>query len=370
MIFTQRSTGRAAVWMGVMALLLVACGTEADPTTAGVDDTDTVAEDTADETVAEDTADEPDAEQTDEVFEFRIATAEGIGTSMESIFDEFVEQVADCSGGRLVGSHFPGGQLGDYNELIDGNRMGTYEITSGGFDTEGEMAPALAGLSLGYLLQDHAHVDRVVDELIEEISQRMDEATGVSVVAIGMEGTRHLVSREPVLSLEDLQGLKMRATPFEIPIGLWTALGAQPTPVPFSDTYSALETGVVDAAEGAIPTIQAMAFHEPAPNITLTHHWINLKAIRVNTAWLESLPAELQDCVWQEAADVAERQRERRAEDETEEVIAELEGRGVEFHELDDLEEWRAAAEPYTEEYLEKYPEARDFIERVQSLAP
>jgi C4-dicarboxylate-binding protein DctP len=365
MISAQRSTfaryHRAAIWMGVMILLLVACGTEADPTTDDVDDTDAV---------AEGTDDEPDDEQTDEVYEFRIATAEGIGTSMEAIFDEFVDQVADCSGDRLVGSHFPGGQLGDYNELIDGNRIGTYEITSGGFDTEGERAPDLAGLSLGYLLQDDAHVDRVIDELLEDIAQRMDEATGVSVVAIGTEGTRHLVSTEPVLSLADLQGLKMRATPFEIPIGLWTALGAQPTPVPFSDTYSALETGVVDAAEGAIPTIQAMAFHEPAPNITLTHHWINLKAIRVNTAWLESLPAELQECVWQEAADVAERQRERRAADETEEVIAELEAQGVEFHELDDLDEWRAAAQPYTEEYLDKYPEARDFIERVQSLAP
>jgi TRAP-type transport system periplasmic protein len=324
---------------------------------------------------AEEVAEEPagttdDAPPADEEqsFTFRAATAEPVDTPTADAFDNYLDRLRDCSEGRLDGEHFPASQLGNFGDLIDGNRRGTFEMTAGGFDVEGPLAPATSALSLGYLIRDSAHVDRIIEELGDEIAQIMDEETGVTVVAIGDDGPRHLISRSPVRSLTDMRGMKVRTPDFEIPIGLFQALGASPTPTPFEEVYNALQTGVVDAAEGTAVAVEAIKFYEPAPNLVLTSHWMHLRAIRVNSEWLNGLPSDLQECVRSEAVGVFEQQRAD-ARSAGEEALETMEAEGVEIIELPDLDEWRAAAQGYIDEYVAKYPEARDLVERVQELA-
>jgi TRAP-type C4-dicarboxylate transport system substrate-binding protein len=304
------------------------------------------------------------------VFRFRVATIEGTGTPMNDAFVEYIERLKECSGGRLQGRNFPDAQLGGFIDLIDGNRRGIYEMTMGGFDVEGPAAPELSALSLGWVFQDYAHVERVIDEMLEEMSQRLDAATGVTVVAMGDEGWRTLFSSRPVRNLEELRGLKIRVPQAEIPLGMWRAVGASPTPVPFTEIYSALQTGVIDGGEGGISQIDQWRFYEPAPHITQTHHWYNIKPVRVNSAWLRSLPQDLQACVRDEGQKVFAAARQRVRED----MAARLEKwramEGVEVYDTPaDIDEWATRAAQYEREYFAKYPAAEDFINRVRALA-
>lgn len=348
----RRQFGSCLALACVAALLVTACGGGADD--AGTDspaqgDTDTAA--------------------SEETITFRAATAEGIGSPMADAFDEYMEQLEECSDGRLVGEHFPAQQLGPYPDLIDGNRQGIYEMTTGSFATPGQLAPELAALTLGYMIKSDEHADRIIEELGDELSRITDEKTGVSVPAIGTEGARHLFSTKPIRNIEDLQGIKMRVPEEEVPIGVWGALGARPTPIAFSELYSALQTGVVDAAEGAIAQVEALKFYEPAPHLTLTGHWINIKPVYVNTAWLEGLPEDLQTCIHDVGREVFARQREAN-EEANEQILVNLEDQGVQVYELSDLEEWRERAAAFTDEYVEEHPEARDIVEQIQALEP
>lgn len=303
----------------------------------------------------------------DEVIEYRVATIEGIGTPMNEGFDRFIEEVEQCSEGRLVGTNYPAGQLGGFVDLIDGNRNGTYEITSGGFDVEGELAPSLSALSLGYVFEDEEHVERVIDEMLPQMSEMLEESTGATILGMGEDGWRWTFSSRPIETIDDLQGLKIRVPEADIPLGLWNALGASPTPVPFTEMYNALETGVIEAGESALAQIEANAFWEPAPHLTNTRHWFNIKPVRANADWFNSLDPELQDCLTTTGQEVFAnvRQTSREAEAQT---LEDLEAEGVTaLEQPTDLDEWRERAATYDEEYFAQYPAAEDFINEVKS---
>nr|NLD39668.1 TRAP transporter substrate-binding protein [Actinomycetales bacterium] len=304
-----------------------------------------------------------------DVITYRVATIEGVGTPMNDGFNRFVEEVEQCSAGRLVGTNFPAGQLGGFVDLIDGNRTGTYEITSGGFDVEGELAPSLSALSLGYVFEDEDHVERVIAEMLPEMSDMLEETTGATIIGMGEDGWRWTFSSRPVETIDDLQGLKIRVPEANIPLGLWNALGAAPTPVPFTEMYNALETGVIEGGESALAQIEANAFWEPAPYLNNTKHWFNIKPVRANADWFNSLDGELQNCLTTAGDSVFTEVRatSRAIEAET---VEELQAEGVTvFDEPADLDEWKARSATFDAQYFSTHPEAEAFINDVKSLA-
>ncbi len=92
-------------------------------------------------------------------------------------------------------------------------------------------------------------------------------------------------------------------------VDFWTLLGAAPTPLPYSEQYSALSTGIIDAIDSDVFSIVGFKFHEQAKNLTLTGHWFLPKAVRVNAAWLDSLPEDLRDLVRTSAKEAFAEQR-------------------------------------------------------------
>lgn len=305
----------------------------------------------------------------EDVITYRVATIEGIGTPMNDGFDRFVEEVEQCSDGRLIGTNYPAGQLGGFVDLIDGNRAGTYEITSGGFDVEDALSPTLAALSLGYVFEDEEHVERVIDEMLPQMAEELEASTGATILGMGEDGWRWTFSTTPVETIEDLQGLSIRVPEADIPLGLWSALGASPTPVPFTEMYNALETGVIEAGEGALAQIAANAFYEPAPHLNNTKHWFNIKPVRANAEWFNGLPEDLQACLQTTAEDVFADVRETSRQLEAQ-TVEELESEGVMvLEEPADLDVWRERSATYDEEYFAEYPEAEEFISEVQSYA-
>jgi TRAP-type C4-dicarboxylate transport system substrate-binding protein len=310
-----------------------------------------------------------DAGAGSEVITYRVATIDGIGTPMNDGFDRFVEEVETCSNGRLVGTNYPAGQLGGFIDLIDGNRQGTYEITSGGFDVEGATAPIVSALSLGYLFEDEEHVERVIDEMQGEMAAQLEETTGVTILGMGEDGWRWTFSTKQISTLEDLSGVKIRVPEAEIPLGLWGELGASATPVPFTEIYNGLETGVIEAGESALAQIEANAFWEPAPNLVNTKHWFNIKPVRANSEWFDGLDADLQECLTSVGrsvfADVRQASRDLEAQ-----TLKALQDEGVTVtEEPSDLDEWRARADAYNAEYFAKYPGSEEFITQVKELA-
>ncbi len=305
-------------------------------------------------------------------FVMKVAHTEGIGTPITNAFDEWVVAINEGSDGRIEAQHFPAAQLGGLSELLDGSRIGTVQATTAGPDSEEAIAPEIAafGGAPGFIYKDEAHVDRVLQgELGQQVSDIARQKTGVEFVAYGETGFRHILSKTPVRSLADLNGLKIRVPQLRIWVDFWELLGASPTPLPYSEQYSALSTGIIDALDSDVFSILGFKFYEQAKNLTLTGHWFLPKAVRVNAAWLDSLPDDLQTLVRESAKAAFAKQREiNRAQ--ASDALEELKGLGVEVFELppEELEKMREATARLFEDFGSKSEETAEMIKKIQDL--
>jgi TRAP-type transport system periplasmic protein len=302
----------------------------------------------------------------------RIAHTEGIGTPITNAFEAWAETLNERSDGRIDAQHFPAAQLGGLAEALEGSRIGTIQATTAGPDSEEAIAPEIAALggAPGFIYKDEAHVDAVLQgELGRRASQIAREKTGVEFVAYGETGFRHILSKQPVQSLADLEGLKIRVPQLRIWVDFWALLGAAPTPLPYNEQYSALSTGIIDAIDSDVFSIEGFRFYEQARHLTLTGHWFLPKAVRVNAAWLDSLPEELQDLVRASAEEVfAEQRRVNRAL--ADETLEGLKAHGVEVHELpeDELARMEERTAPLFDEFGSVSPETADMIAAIRAL--
>jgi TRAP-type transport system periplasmic protein len=307
-----------------------------------------------------------------ETFVFRMAHSEAIGSPLSNAFGRWGEILNERSDGRIDAQHFPASQLGSYSQLIEQSRLGTIEATTGGPDTEEAVAPEIAatGGAPGFIYRDEAHVDAVLQGPIgREVSQIAREKTGVEFVDYGEVGFRHLLSKRPVTKLEELAGLKLRVPELRVWIDFWRALGANPTPLPYAEQYNALSTGIIDGLEADFFSIDGFKWYEQAKYLTLSYHWFLPKAVRVNAAWLDSLPEDLRELIRSSAKEVfADQRAENRANAGA--ALEKLKGLGVTVYELDAAEKakWVDATSGLFEEFGQKSPETSAMIAKIRAL--
>ena len=305
-------------------------------------------------------------------FVFKIAHTEGIGTPITNAFDKWAKVLNDKSGGRIDAQHFPAAQLGGLAEALEGSRIGTIQATTAGPDSEEAIAPEIAafGGAPGFIYKNEAHVDAVLQgPLGQKCSDIARAKTGVEFVAYGETGFRHILSKKPVTSLDELKGLKIRVPQLRIWVDFWTMLGAAPTPLPYSEQYSALSTGIIDAIDSDVFSVVGFKFYEQAKHLTLTGHWFLPKAVRVNAAWLDGLPEDLRTLVRESAKEVfAEQRRINRAE--AAQTLEELKKLGVTVHVLpkEQVAKMEELTAPLYEQFGAKSPATADMIKQIRAL--
>ena len=205
-------------------------------------------------------------------FPFRMAHTEALGSPLTDSIEKWCGMLRTASGGRIDAQHFPAGQLGSYTQLIEQSRLGTVQSTTGGPDTEESMAPevAVTGGAPGFIYKDEAHVDQVLQGPIgKEVSDIVRKKTGIEFVAYAEVGFRHLLSKKPVTNLDQLKGTKIRVPEIKVWVDFWRRLGANPTPLPYAEQYSALSSGVIDALEADFFSIRGFKWHEQAKFIRI-----------------------------------------------------------------------------------------------------
>ena len=298
----------------------------------------------------------------------KIAHSEAIGSPITESFEEWTRLLNQRSGGRIDAQHFPAGQLGNYTNLIEGSRIGTIQVTAGGPDTEEAVAPEIAVTGLGFIFTDEAHVDKILQGPIgKEMSDIARAKTGVEFVDYAEVGFRHLLAKRKVATREELRGLKIRVPELKLWVDFWKKLGANPTPLPYAEQYSALSTGVIDGLEADYFSIKGFKWYEQAKHMTLTYHWFLPKAVRVNARWLDGLPEDLRKLVRDSAKEVFAKQRAtNRAK--TGQALEELKGFGVQVITPTDKDSWRTVTASIYDEYASKYPVAKPMIDKFNAL--
>ena len=205
-------------------------------------------------------------------------------------------------------------------------------------------------------------------EIGAEVSRIARAKTGVEFVDYGEVGFRHILAKRKVTSLGEVKGLKIRVPELKIWVDFWKKLGANPTPLPYAEQYSALSTGLIDAVEADVFSIKGFKWGEQAKHLTLTGHWFLPKAARVNARWLDSLPEDLRTLVRSSAKGVfAEQRKQNRAN--AAKTLEELKASGITVYQLGDLPKWHEATEPLFAEFGAKSPATKAMIDKIRALA-
>lgn len=230
-------------------------------------------------------------------------------TSSASIACErMAKLVAERSKGQLKIEFFPSSQLGNAITQLEGVMMGTQDMFQDAAEWMSQFEKDYNILAMAFAFRDYKHLQAFFNgPLNAEIRERLRKDRGLRVLAENWNrAPRDLLSKKPVYSPKDLQGIKMRVPEIEMYLRVWKTMGTQPTQVAWGETYLALMQGVVDAMEGPFDTLLPMKFYEAAPNISMTDHLISASSVSINDKRFMTLPKDLQDILVASAKEAGE----------------------------------------------------------------
>ncbi|MCF8091904.1 MAG: TRAP transporter substrate-binding protein [Desulfotignum sp.] len=221
-------------------------------------------------------------------------------------FKEMVEKQTD---GNVTVTIFPHGTLGGDIQAADSVQMGIAQMALTGTFGLYDYNPKWAVLDLPYLFDSYADVDKIITGPIGE--ELLSEPVGQAYVLGFMEnGFRHVSNnKRPIKSLADMKGLKIRTMEAPVHVSAFKAMGASPTPMPFGELYTAMQTGVVDGEENPPSLFYAMKFYEVQKYFSLTRHVYLAGLTLINKPFFDSLPADVQDIIKTSFTEAAEFQR-------------------------------------------------------------
>ncbi|TCO71313.1 TRAP transporter substrate-binding protein [Rhodovulum euryhalinum] len=199
---------------------------------------------------------------------------------------KFGEELAALTGGRIAVEVFPNESLGKEIDLINGMQLGTVDMTITGESLQ-NWAPMAALLAVPYAYRSIEHMDEVASgEIGDRIEAQIVEKAQIRPVAYFARGPRNLTSNRPITSPDDLNGLKMRVPNVPLFVDVWKALGANPGPMAFSEVFTSLQNGTIEAQENPLALIRSASFNEVQSHVNLTEHvrsWIYLAI--AETTW-------------------------------------------------------------------------------------
>lgn len=280
--------------------------------------------------------------------------------------DRWAELVTQRSNGRMRMRTFHSSQLGQQDEAIQQLRLGAIDFANFNLSPLNNLVPETQVLTLPFVFRDEGHVHRTVDGPIgEELAQKI---AALNMVVVGWfdSGSRHVFNRtRPIRTPEDMRGLKIRVQTSDLWVDLIRALGANPTPLPFGEVFTALQSGVIDGAENNWPSYENMRFFEVARYITTTAHSNVPEILVVSRARWDRLAEPDRVLVRDAARDASALQRRLWAEREKtsrERVIA----AGSQVIEITDNAPWAAAMAPVYEKYAGRDP-LKGLLERIRA---
>ncbi len=222
----------------------------------------------------------------------------------------FGEELAELTDGRITVEVFPNESLGKEIDLINGMQLGTVDMTITGESLQ-NWAPMAALLAVPYAYRSIEHMDEVASgEIGDRIEAQIVEKAQIRPIAYFARGPRNLTSNRPITNPDELDGLKMRVPNVPLFIDVWSALGANPGPMAFSEVFTSLQNGTIEAQENPLALIRSASFYEVQSHVNMTEHvrsWIYMTI--AESTW-QSLSEDDQAAVMEAAARAQSYERE------------------------------------------------------------
>lgn len=182
------------------------------------------------------------------------------------------EIISQKTGGKYNIKVFGNSTLGSEKDTVEQVKIGAIDMVRVNTASFHSIVPESMVPSFPFIFRDINHFRKTMNGPVgDEILTAFDKA-GFVGLALWESGARSMYAKKPIRNLADIKGLKVRVQPSELWIGLVQAMGANPTPIPYAELYTALKTGLVDAAENNYPSYETAKHFEAAPVFSETQH--------------------------------------------------------------------------------------------------
>ncbi|MEO7727103.1 MAG: TRAP transporter substrate-binding protein [Burkholderiales bacterium] len=281
--------------------------------------------------------------------------------------DEYAKRVNAKLGGKAKVITFASSQLGGDKELLQKLKLGTVDLALPSTVMSSESD--LFGLfEMPYLVKNRAHMGRIEKEIFWPKLAPEVEKKGLKIIAVWENGYRHITNNRRAIKVPgNLEGIKLRVPEGKWRVKMFQAYGANPSPMKFSEVFTALQTGVMDGQENPLSQIVSAKFQEVQKFLSLTGHVYTPAYVTVGAKKWATLPPDVRKTLEDVAKDM-QKFVYATAEKEESELLAKIKAAGVQVNEAD-KQAFVAASGAIYQEFSKEVPGSKELIDKALSLA-
>ena len=288
------------------------------------------------------------------------------GSLFQVSADEFARRANAKLAGKVKVVTFGSSQLGGDKEMLQKLKLGTLDMALPSTVMSSEVD--LFGIfEMPYIVKDRAHMARIEKEIFWTKLEPEAEKKGLTVLAVWENGIRHISnSKRPIKVPADLKGIKLRVPEGKWRVKMFQAYGANPSPMKFSELFTALQTGVMDGQENPLTQIYSAKLQEVQKYLSLTSHVYTPAYLTVGTKKWNELPPDVRRVLEETAKETQAFIYQAAAKDDLE-LLGKLKQAGMQVNDVDQ-EAFVVSSKPIYEEFGKEVPGAKELIDKAVSL--
>ena len=288
------------------------------------------------------------------------------GSLFQISSDEFAKRANAKLAGKAKVVVFGSSQLGGDKEMLQKLKLGTLDMALPSTVMSSEV-DLFGVFEMPYIVKDRAHMGRIEKELFWAKLEPEAEKKGLKVLAVWENGYRHITNnKRPIRAPADLKGIKLRVPEGKWRVKMFQAYDANPSPMKFSELFTALQTGVMDGQENPFTQIYSAKLQEVQKYLSLSGHVYTPAYLTVGARQWATLPADVRKVLEDTAKETQAFVYETAAADDTA-LLAKLKQSGMQVNDVDQ-NAFVTASKPIYEEFGKEVPGAKELIDRAVAL--
>jgi tripartite ATP-independent transporter DctP family solute receptor len=288
-------------------------------------------------------------------------------TSWGKSLQRFADLVKEKTGGKVEVKVYPDGQLGQERESEEALQMGNLDFFMGGPGVLTNFDPKIGIFDMPFLYKDYETANKIMDGAVgKAVFDSLRTNGKIRVLGSAAQGFRYvLVKNHPVNGMADVKGLKIRVPEADTFIQTFRLIGANPVAVPWLETYTAFQGGVVDGMEGTPEVMRTAKMYEVGKDLVITRHIMATLQLLMSEKTYQSLSPDLQKAVEAAGTEAWNAQR-KLSEAENVQAEEDLKKAGVKVT-TPDLKPFQDAVRPLWKTWSDKTGTA-ELIDAIQKM--
>ncbi len=275
---------------------------------------------------------------------------------------KYSEWVAQRTKNKVKIDVYPSAQLGNERDMVEGLQLGTIDLVVTSTGPLGGFVPRMFIVDLPFLFRDREHAYKVLDGPIGRELLDAFAAKGIKGLAFWENGFRQITNNaRPIEKPEDLKGIKIRTMENKVHLASFKAFGASPTPMAWSEVYTALQQKTIDAQENPIAIIYFQKIYEVQKYLALTGHFYSPTPLLMSLKAFNNLPTDIQKVMLETAIECAKYERNLLRDNEAKQ-LAEIKAKGMQVT-LPNKKPFQDAAAPVYKEFESQF--GKEMIDKI-----